>query len=164
MGLKAIVGILLITGMILFLLCFHIVIHSGAIALIPKEHLSFSETFVDVDKIIRQYNRRNFAERLRGEGVNIYLVRKLEEKGIIETRPSSTAEARITKSMYDRIQNGMNYSQVTSIIGQQGEEMTRIQLAGILTVMYMWQNDNGTNMNITFQNDKIVQKTQFGLR
>jgi hypothetical protein len=169
----SITGIVLIAGLLLFLLGFHIVIYSGGVTLIPKEHLSFSETIVDVDDIIRQYNTRDLGERLRGEGVNMYLVRKLEDKGIItissSTEPPSGSgifgtEQRITKSMYDRIQNGMSYRQVISIIGQEGEELSRTEMVDISTVMYMWQNDDGSNMNIMFQNGKVIQKAQFGLR
>ena len=30
--------------------------------------------------------------------------------------------------------------------------------------MYMWQNSDGSNMNAMFQNDKLVNKAQFGLK
>ena len=165
-------GILLIAGLLLFILGFHIVMYPGGVTLIPKKHLSFSETIVDVDEIIHQYNARGLGERLRGEGVNMYLVRKLEAKGIIETSgyttPSksgvSNDNKRITKSMYDRIKNGMSYSQVVSIVGQKGKELSRSEMEGISTVIYMWQNDDGSNMNVMFQNGKVIQKAQFGLR
>lgn len=31
-------------------------------------------------------------------------------------------------------------------------------------VMYQWVNSNGSNMNTMFQNDRLIQKAQFGLR
>ena len=79
----SIAGIVAGVLILLFLLGFHIVIYSGGVTLIPKEHLSFSETIVHVEDIIRQYNNRDFGQVLRGERVNLYLVRKLEDKGII---------------------------------------------------------------------------------
>lgn len=79
----SIAGIVVGIVILLFLVGFHIVMYSGGVTLIPKEHLSFSETIVDVDDLIRQYNNRDFGQILRGEGVNLYLVRKLEDKGII---------------------------------------------------------------------------------
>jgi hypothetical protein len=30
--------------------------------------------------------------------------------------------------------------------------------------MYSWQNDSGSNMNAMFQNGKLVNKAQLGLR
>ena len=69
----------------------------------------------------------------------------------------------VTRSEYERIREGMTYRQVVEIIGANGEEQSRSNLAGITTVMYSWMNANGSNMNAIFQNDQLVQKAQFGL-
>jgi hypothetical protein len=37
-------------------------------------------------------------------------------------------------------------------------------IESIDTVMYQWVNSNGSNMNAMFQNDKLNQKAQFGLK
>jgi hypothetical protein len=66
--------------------------------------------------------------------------------------------------MYDRIQTGMTYSEVTTTLGRDGQELSRNELAGIVTVMYQWTNEDGSNMNILLQNGRVVQKAQFGLR
>jgi hypothetical protein len=65
----------------------------------------------------------------------------------------------------------MSDAEVVAIIGQPGEEVSRNRIEGVAgvmgaieTVMYMWQNPSGTNINATFQNDKLVQKAQFGLQ
>jgi len=34
----------------------------------------------------------------------------------------------------------------------------------IVTVMYQWQNRDGSNMNAMFQNDSLMCKAQYGLR
>lgn len=77
----------------------------------------------------------------------------------------------VTFDEYQRIKNGMPYMQVVEIIGDEGEEMSRNKIEGvpgvmesIETVMYQWVNSNGSNMNAMFQNDKLMQKAQFGLR
>jgi hypothetical protein len=77
----------------------------------------------------------------------------------------------VTKAHYDRIQKGMSYRQVVAVIGAEGEEVSRNELEGVPgvmesveTVMYQWQNGNGSNMNAMFQNDKLMQKAQFGLK
>lgn len=77
----------------------------------------------------------------------------------------------VTKAEYDRIRDGMSYATVVSIIGKRGEELSRSHMGGvpgvmesITTVMYSWQNVDGSNMNAMFQNDRLVMKAQFGLR
>lgn len=70
----------------------------------------------------------------------------------------------VTKAEYDSIETGMPYNRVQTIIGAAGEELSRSDLAGYTTVMYSWQNANGSNMNAMFQNDQLVNKAQFGLR
>lgn len=69
----------------------------------------------------------------------------------------------ITRAKYYRIQDGMSYEQVRAIIGAAGEEISRSSLAGYTTVMYSWKNSNGSNMNVMFQNGRLVNKAQFGL-
>ncbi|HOJ32820.1 MAG TPA: DUF3862 domain-containing protein [Candidatus Hydrogenedentes bacterium] len=97
------------------------------------------------------------------------------------TTPSSKPEAGfkipssgkqlVTFDEYKRIQNGMSYREVVSIIGAEGEEISRNKIDGvpgvmesIETVMYQWVNSNGSNMNAMFQNDRLIQKAQFGLQ
>lgn len=70
----------------------------------------------------------------------------------------------VTQAQYDQIVNGMTYEQVRSIIGTGGEELSRSDMAGISTVMYSWTNSNGSNMNAMFQNGRLINKAQFGLR
>jgi GYF domain 2 len=70
----------------------------------------------------------------------------------------------VTQAQYDQILNDMTYEQVCAIIGTDGEELSRSNIAGITTVMYSWTNANGSNMNAMFQSDRLVNKAQFGLR
>ena len=83
-------------------------------------------------------------------------------------RTGSTAV--VNKAHYDRIREGMSYLEVIRIIGAEGVELSSNKIDGvpgvmpsISTKMYMWQNSNGSNMNAMFQNDRLVQKAQFGL-
>ncbi len=58
----------------------------------------------------------------------------------------------------------MSYAQAVEILGDPGEEMSSNEIAGTKTVMYMWEGRTmGANMNAMFQNDKMIQKAQFGL-
>ena len=77
----------------------------------------------------------------------------------------------VSKDNYDRIRDGMSYSEVVGIIGSRGTELSSSRLEGIegvmpsiTTKMYSWQNPNATNMTAMFQNDRLVSKAQFGLR
>ncbi len=70
----------------------------------------------------------------------------------------------VTKEEYDKLKTGMSYKEVVKIIGFEGEEMSQNEVGGTKTVMYMWQNPDGSNMNAMFQNDKLIQKSQFGLK
>lgn len=76
----------------------------------------------------------------------------------------------ISLSQYNQIQPGMSYSQVVAIIGTSGTEMSSNRIEGvpgvmesIETVMYSWQNEDGSNMNAMFQNGSLISKAQFGL-
>lgn len=69
----------------------------------------------------------------------------------------------VTRAEYDQLREGMTYEEAVRIIGVRGDEQSRSDLAGITTVMYSWMNDNGSNMNAIFQNNKLVTKAQFGL-
>lgn len=77
----------------------------------------------------------------------------------------------VTMSEYQQVANGMTYRQVSRIIGAPGEETSRSRIDGVSgtmsgmeTVSYHWINPDGSNMNAIFQNDKLMSKTQFGLR
>ena len=69
----------------------------------------------------------------------------------------------VTLAEFNRIKDGMTYSQVCEIIGVRGTETSRSSLVGITTVMYSWTNDDYSNMNAMFQNGGLVSKAQFGL-
>lgn len=78
---------------------------------------------------------------------------------------------KVTMSAYSRVSTGMSYFDVVDVIGFHGEEISRSHMDGVPgvmssveTVMYQWVNSDGSNMNAMFQNDKLIQKAQFGLR
>jgi hypothetical protein len=84
--------------------------------------------------------------------------------------PSSTPEPADTSGVnmenYGKLQTGMTYEEVVAILGKQGEEMSSNDIGGYTTVMYKWDGDTGfgANMNAMFQNGKLIQKAQFGLK
>lgn len=70
---------------------FHYILERGMV--FPKDHLTFSNTFItqrDIDNLIDRYNNASFFEKqaIRQEP----LVRKLMEKGLIEEDKSNKKE------------------------------------------------------------------------
>lgn len=93
------------------------------------------------------------------------------EGGLPVPAPATTyGRLTVTSDDFSQIANGMSYKDVVEIIGFQGEEMSRNKIDGVAgvmesveTVMFMWKNPDGSNMNAMFQNNKLMQKSQFGL-
>jgi hypothetical protein len=79
--------------------------------------------------------------------------------------PETRRRTGVNKENYLKLQNGMSYQEAVRILGEDGEEMTSSEIAGIRTEMYMWKAKgfSGGNMNATFQNGALVSKAQFNL-
>ncbi len=74
----------------------------------------------------------------------------------------------ISKAEFDQIQNGMSYDEVKAIIGSDGEVLSESGQAGeqFHTIMYKWDGEKGfgANANFMFQEGKLQNKAQFGLK
>ena len=71
----------------------------------------------------------------------------------------------LTLAAYEKITAGMTYAEVVAIAGFEGTSMSVVEIAGVAkTEVFMWQNKNGSNMNVTFQGDAMISKAQFGLK
>lgn len=78
---------------------------------------------------------------------------------------SSSSSSGVTLANYNKLQDGMSYSQVTGILGKQGTEVSSNNIMGTKTVMYQWEGDGwASNMNAMFQNGKLISKSQLGLK
>ncbi|MBT9547981.1 MAG: DUF3862 domain-containing protein [Candidatus Sericytochromatia bacterium] len=74
-------------------------------------------------------------------------------------------KSQVTMANYNRLKTGMSYEQVVAILGKAGTELSSNDIAGYQTVMYQWEGDSfASNMNAMFQNGKLMQKAQFGLK
>lgn len=76
----------------------------------------------------------------------------------------------ISMAKFLAVKAGMNEAEVVSIIGRPGEEISRNEMPDVpgvtgkmVTVMYGWSNPDGSNMNVMFQDDKLLMKAQHGL-
>ncbi len=97
-----------------------------------------------------------YEQRLRDAGVEV---------GSAETRGPST-DPRMSKAEFEALKPGMTYAEATEIIGGPGDLASESEVAGIHTVMYQYEGfgDVGANANVMFQDGKLVQKAQFGLK
>ncbi|PEN88349.1 hypothetical protein CN553_23570 [Bacillus cereus] len=71
----------------------------------------------------------------------------------------------MTKAEFEQIQNDMTYEEVVQIIGSEGKLTSESTVADYTTKLYTWKCEGGlgANANITFQNNRVQSKTQFGL-
>lgn len=67
---------------------------------------------------------------------------------------------------YERLHSGMTYAEAVAALGRPGQENSRSEMVGLTTVMYSWTGAGsiGANMNAMFQNDRLINKAQFGLQ
>ena len=81
------------------------------------------------------------------------------------------ASPKFTMEKYNRVRDGVSYFEVCAIMGEDGQEMSSSTMPGIPGVMtslttkaYGWKNPDGSNTIIMFQNDRMMMKSQFGLK
>lgn len=72
----------------------------------------------------------------------------------------------ISLKSFDKIQNGMSYKQVVAIVGSPGEIMRSDMIGGAKTDLYKWNVKGSDNayMDALFQGDKLIDKSQSGLK
>jgi hypothetical protein len=81
------------------------------------------------------------------------------------------ADHQISLADFDRLETGISYSGACLTLGANGQELARCQFGGesgtiepIETVVYGWINADGANVYATFQNDRLISKSQTDLR
>lgn len=87
------------------------------------------------------------------------VIRK-SQSGILETNSKP-----VDKNIYDNIDTGMTYDEVTDITGCDGELVSSSKTNDTSTDVYVWYGEDGkANMCITFTDDKTTGITQTGLK
>lgn len=88
-----------------------------------------------------------------------------------DNQMSTGAEAiqkqeRLNLEKFNKIETGMTYEQVVTIIGEEGTVLSESEISNIKTIIYSWYGKGsiGANANVTFQNGKVISKAQFGLK
>lgn len=77
---------------------------------------------------------------------------------------TATPDTSITLAKFNQLKTGMTYKEAVQILGSEGEVLSESDIGGTKTVMYQWQSSGFGNMNAMFQNNKMVSKSQFGLK
>lgn len=72
-------------------------------------------------------------------------------------------DAKITMDLYNKIENGMTYDKVKSILGE-GELSSETQIMDSNSKTYSYINKDGANANFTFTGDSMSMKAQFNLK
>jgi len=81
-----------------------------------------------------------------------------------EEEEESEAEAgEISMRQYLQLRAGMTHDEVVHILGRDGKA-TRKKRAQISTAIVIWKNERGSNLTVVFENDRLVSKSQMGLR
>jgi hypothetical protein len=85
------------------------------------------------------------------------------QMGVVES-----SDVTVTLDEFNKISNGMTYEEVVEIIGGEGDLLSESGDKGteLHTVMYMYtgEGDLGANANFMFQNNKLENKSQIGLK
>lgn len=92
-------------------------------------------------------------------------IKKLNEEAKNKNKPT------MTKAEFDELKTGMTYENVSSIIGGLGETMSESGKEGgegsdvhIVAYSYKGEGSLGANSILMFQGEKLVSKTQIGLK
>lgn len=77
---------------------------------------------------------------------------------------SGNLNPKLNVANFDKLTQGMTYSEVTKIFGAKGESLGESGSGATKIVMYQWSNPDGSFAKVIFQNDKLVDKVHTNLR
>ena len=81
-----------------------------------------------------------------------------------DIKQEEKAKDYITLDDFNKISTGMSYEEVKNIIGNDGTIVSDSQVSDTHMIIYSWYGkDKISNANFSFQNDKLINKTQIGL-
>lgn len=88
------------------------------------------------------------------------------QQATVAPRASTGDEAdTVTMNDYLNLADGMTYAQVVGVIKVSGSEVSRSSAGATTMVMYSWKNAPGRgSLTAMFTNDRLTNKTQFGLK
>lgn len=78
--------------------------------------------------------------------------------------PATKTNSGLSMDKYNQLKNGMTYKEAVAVMGSEGEEMSSSEIGKYKTVSYKWSGDNFQFVFAVFQNDKLLSKSQSGLK
>lgn len=70
----------------------------------------------------------------------------------------------VTMAKYEKIKIGTPRSEVESILGGEGEQVSSSTGGGMTFSVYKWEGDNYASIILSFKNDKVMTRSQVGLK
>jgi hypothetical protein len=77
---------------------------------------------------------------------------------------SSNDEHALTMANYEKIKTGMLRSDVEDLLGGKGTEVSSSSGGGMTFTVVKWEGADFKSIILTFRNDKVMAKTQVGLK
>lgn len=71
--------------------------------------------------------------------------------------------SRVSKSNYNKIHEGMSFSEVVEILGDDYDLSSNAGFMGVSSSCYVWERFDGANITIIFLNGKVFSKAEAGL-
>jgi hypothetical protein len=79
-------------------------------------------------------------------------------------KETPTGEYDLTFAKYEQIKIGMPRSDVEDILGGNGTEISSSSGGGMTFTVVKWEGDDFKSVILTFRNDKVMTKSQVGLK
>ena len=77
--------------------------------------------------------------------------------------PFLTGSKMVTKAKYERLKEGLSLKEVTDILGP-GTETLMTTGEGQEKRIYLWQNEDGGTINVTFEGNKVTKISEMMLK
>lgn len=87
-----------------------------------------------------------------------------ETVGTPPSRSASTGEYQLSMEKYNRIKNGSRRADVENILGGKGTEVSSSVGGGIKFSVDKWEGESFKSIIISFRNDRVISKSQVGLK
>lgn len=135
--------------------------------------VSMGMTYNDVVKILGNYTSKTSSNGENSSDVN-YTWQNVDssnisvmfENGKVINKSQASLEsmnANVTIDKYNKISKRMTYENVRKILGE-GQLTSEGKIFNINSKLYQWINADGSNLNILFENGKVLNKSQKNLK
>ena len=74
-----------------------------------------------------------------------------------------TPTHKYTLVQYEKIKLGMTYEEVKNILGE-GKVWWSSEIKGLKVALYEWENEDGSTINLMFQEGKVSTKNKLGFK